>query len=123
MSGVRKRYGGHRRRLQILKWLYQFAFSPLSRFVTDTTVRLTPLISNLSATESKSFTWDFIVMSVISCVQLFKKTWLRSGFPVTTAVTSIFLPMSLADWRRKGQTTSRFSVGVAAQSRTTTPGK
>src|SRR6478752_1814011 len=97
MSGVRKRYGGHRRRLQILKWLYQFAFLRLSRFVTDTTVRLTPLISSLSATELKSFTWDFIVMSVISYARLFKKTWLRSGFRVTTGVTSIFLAMSLAN--------------------------
>jgi len=42
---------------KIPKWLYQFAFSRLSRFVMGMTARLTPLISNLSATELKSFTW------------------------------------------------------------------
>src|SRR5437762_12921880 len=97
MSAVRKRYGGHRPQLQILKWLYRFAFSRLSRFVTGMTARLTPLISNLSATELKSFTWDFIAMSAISFARLFKETWLRSGVPVTAVVASILLPMSFGN--------------------------
>src|SRR5207244_12357788 len=91
--------GGHRPPLQILKWLYRFAFLLRFRSAMDTTAPLTPLISNLSGMESKSFTSDFIVMSAILCARLSKRMWPRSGFPVTTAGTSLFLSMSLANGR------------------------
>ena len=75
-------------------WLHPLAFSLRFQSAMGTTARSTPSISSSSATGSRWYIWGSIVTSAISFAPPSRRTWLQSGFRVTTAGTSIFSPRS-----------------------------